>query len=121
MASSCLSSDFKPPARSLTLPACHCSKKCATASVYETPAAVIGDVVECEFPKIFRNVAKYGSGLISGDLSDARVVGTFRSPLERIASAWLFVVRYLTRSQACDWCFTPRGIPMIVPLMKPEP
>src|SRR6266536_2095934 len=120
-ASSCLSRDFSPPPRFFTLPACHLVKKFWTALVYADPAAVMGDVLDFGFAKIFRKVAKWASGLISFDVRDAFVVGTFRRPLLSTASAWLFVVRYLTRSHACDLCFTPRGIPMIVPLMYPEP
>src|SRR5881227_4364775 len=82
---------------------------------------MIGDVLECEFPKILRNVAKFGSGLISGEFSDAFVVGTFRMRFENCARKWLFVVRYLTSAHDWSRCFAPRGIPMIVPLMYPDP
>ena len=61
---------------------------------------MIGDVLECEFPKIFRNVAKFGSGLITGEFSDAFVVGTFRMRFENFARKVGFVVRYLTTCHA---------------------
>ena len=60
----------------------------------------MGLVFELGFAKSFRNVLKCASGLMSGDVSEAFVVGTFRTPFEKIASAWLSVVRYLTRAQA---------------------
>jgi len=46
---------------------------------------------------------------------DAFVVGTLRTPFEKIASAWLSVVRYLTSAHASSLFFTPFGMPMIVP------
>src|SRR5690349_24961436 len=82
---------------------------------------MIGDVPDFEFPKIFRNVPNRLSGLISGEFSDAFVVGTFLIRFENCARKWLFVVRYLTSAHDWSRCFAPRGIPMIVPLMYPEP
>src|SRR5919197_2636464 len=85
------------------------------------PTGVIGSVVFFGFAKIFRNVAKRLSGLISGELSDAFVVGTFLIPFEKSASGWLFVVRYLTSAHASALCFVVFGMPMIVPLTLFEP
>ena len=82
---------------------------------YAFPAAVIGVVFEFGFAKIFRNVLKCASGLMSFDDNDALVVGTLRTPFEKIASAWLSVVRYLTSAHASSLFFTPFGMPMIVP------
>src|SRR5213593_4083914 len=82
---------------------------------------MIGDVVDLGLAKILRNVAKCGSGLISGEVSDALVVGTLRIRFENCARKWLFVVRYLTSAHDWSRCFAPRGIPMIVPLMYPDP
>src|SRR5207245_1647011 len=62
-ASSCFASVFSPPARSFTLPACHFSTKFCTRFVYDWPDAMIGDVPECGFAKIFRNVEKRASGV----------------------------------------------------------
>jgi hypothetical protein len=47
---------------------------------------------------------------------ELRVDGTLRMPFEKTASAWLFVVRYFSKAQASSLCFTPFGMPMIVPL-----
>src|ERR1044071_1440611 len=85
------------------------------------PTAVIGIVVFFGLPKILMNVAKCGSGLISGDLSDAFVVGTFRNPFESSARAWLLVVRYLSNAHASSLCGAFLGIPMIVPLTFIDP
>src|ERR671931_2219872 len=85
------------------------------------PTAVIGSVVFFGFAKIFRNVAKCLSGLISFDVREAFVVGTFRIPFENSASGWLFVVRYLTSAQASSLCFVVFGMPMIVPFTLFEP
>ena len=68
--------------------------------MYDTPDAVIGDVPDSGLAKIFRNVAKCASGMISFECVDAVVDGTLRSPFESSASACVFVVRYLTRSHA---------------------
>ena len=92
-------------------------KNACTAFVYETPDAVIGDVPDFGFAKIFRNVAKCASGMISFDVSDDLVVGTFRRPFDSSASAWSFVVRYLTSAQAWSRLWPFFGMPMIVPLM----
>ena len=99
------------------MPACHFVAKFCTAFVYETPAAVIGDVDEYLFPNMCRNVAKCASGVSSFDVRDAVVDGTLRRPFESSASACVFVVRYFTRSHASVSCFPFFGIPMIVPLM----
>src|SRR5581483_6028543 len=117
IASSCLSSEERPEARFETLPACHFVAKFWTAFVYETPAAVIGEVLEYGLPKIFRNVAKCASGVSSFDVSEAVVDGTLRSPFDSFASACVFIVRYLTRFHASAWCLPFFGMPMIVPLM----
>ena len=45
------------------------------------------------------------------------VVGTFRRPFDSSASAWSFVVRYLTSAQAWSRLWPFFGMPMIVPLM----
>src|SRR5207302_7697228 len=100
-----------------TWPACHFVKKFCTRFVYAEPEAMIGEVPECGFAKIFRNVANFASGLISGDVSEAFVVGTLRMSFENCARKWLFVVRYLTSAHDWSRCFAPRGMPMIVPLM----
>src|SRR5262245_33617374 len=67
IASSCLSRFCSPPCSSCTWPACHFVAKFWTRFVYATPAAVIGEVVECGFEKIRRNVAKCASGLSRGE------------------------------------------------------
>src|SRR5437764_6857793 len=85
------------------------------------PIGVIGVVVFFGLPKILMNVANFGSGLISGDVSDAFVEGTLRSPFDITASAWLLVVRYLSSAQASSLCLAPFGMPMIVPLTLAEP
>ncbi len=56
------------------------------------------------------------SGSSSGDLDELTVDGTFLIPFENFASAWSFVVRYLTSFQASSRFLPPLGIPMIVPL-----
>src|SRR5207244_3445052 len=91
-ASICLSSFWRPFARSPACPACHLTANAWISEPYALPAAVIGVVVDLGFAKIFRNVLKCASGLMSGDVSEAFVVGTLRTPLEKIASAWLSVV-----------------------------
>ena len=62
---------------------------------------MIGIVVECGLVKIFRNVVKCASGISSGDFDELAVDGTLRMSFENCASAWSFVVRYLTSSHAC--------------------
>src|SRR5207247_1522296 len=101
-ASICLSSFCRPFARSPACPACHLTANAWISEPYALPAAVIGVVVDFEFAKIFRNVLKCASGLMSGDVSDAFVVGTLRIPFEKIARAWLSVVRYFTRAHAAS-------------------
>src|SRR4051794_6834942 len=112
-----LSSFCRPACRSLIFPACHFEVKLMIRLPYCVPAAVIGTVPECESVKIFRNVAKCGSGFSSFERDDDTVEGTFRIPFENFASACVFVVRYFT--SAHDWSrwWPPFGIPMIVPLM----
>ncbi len=61
---------------------------------------MIGDVLDFGFAKIFRNVAKCASGTISGECSEACVVGTLRRPFDSTASGGSFVVRYLTSAHA---------------------
>jgi len=78
---------------------------------------VIGVVVELLFVKTFKNVLKCASGSSSGDLDELTVEGTFRIPFENFASAWSFVVRYLTSFHASSRFPPPFGMPMIVPLM----
>src|SRR5262249_22706593 len=92
-----------------------------TAFVYETPDAVIGDVLDSLFAKIFRNVAKCSSGVSSFECVDAVVDGTLRRPFESSASACVLVVRQFTRSHASAVCLPVLGMRMIVPLMSPEP
>src|SRR5712691_2757507 len=82
---------------------------------------MIGEVLDFGFAKIFRNGEKCASGTISFEVSELLVVGTFRRPFESTASAWSFVVRYLTSAHDGSRCLLPRGMPMIVPLMYPEP
>ena len=65
----------------------------AASSRDAAPVAVSGCVAHFGWLKIRRNVAKFGSGLSSGDVSDCFVVGTFRIAFENIASACVFVVR----------------------------
>ena len=95
--------------------------KFCTAFVYDTPDASIGDVPDFGFAKILRNVAKCASGTISVECVDATVDGTFLIALENSASACVFVVTHLTKSHACCVCLPFFGMPMIVPLMYPEP
>ena len=71
----------------LTFPACHCVMKLWTRFVYDTPEAMIGEVADLGFEKIFRNGAKCESGISSFECVDAEVEGTFRSPFESSASA----------------------------------
>ena len=88
---------------------------------WSAPIGVIGLVVECGLVKIFRNVLKFVSGISSGDFDELSVDGTLRISFENCASAWSFVVRYLTSSHAWSRFFPVFGMPMIVPLMYPEP
>ena len=76
-----------------------------------------GIVEEFLFVKIFVKAAKFLSGFSSGDFAAERVEGTLRMPFENVASAWLLVVRYLTRSHASSRFLPFLGMPMIVPLM----
>ena len=62
-------------------------------------------------------VAKFGSGFSSFDFAALFVDGTLRIPFENCASAWSFVVRYLTSAQDASLFFALFGMPMIVPLM----
>ena len=78
---------------------------------------MIGVVCDFGFAKICVNVAKFASGFSSFDLAAAFVEGTLRIPFENCASAWLFVVRYLTSAHDASLFFALFGIPMIVPLM----
>src|SRR5207248_10825238 len=96
---------------------CHLVKKLWTWFVYATPEAMIGEVVECGLPKIFRKVEKCGSGWISGECSDSFVVGTLRILFENWARKCGSVVRYFTTCQDSSLWLPPFGIPMIVPLM----
>ena len=50
--------------------------------MYACPEARIGDVFDFGFAKIFRNVAKCASGVISFECSELVVVGTLRNPFE---------------------------------------
>ena len=68
--------------------------------MWSAPIGVIGMVCECGFVKIRRNVVKFLSGRSSLDFDELTVDGTFLIPFENLASAWSFVVRYLTRSHA---------------------
>ena len=77
----------------------------------------MGIVCDFGFAKIFVNVAKFASGLSSFDFAALFVEGTLRIPFENCASAWLFVVRYLTSAQDASLSFAALGMPMIVPLM----
>ena len=88
---------------------------------WSRPIGVIGVVCEFLLAKIFRNVAKFLSGISSCDVDELTVDGTFLIPFENFASAWSFVVRYLTRSHAWSRCLPPFGMPMIVPLTAPAP
>ena len=78
---------------------------------------MIGFVDDFGLLKMSMNVAKFASGIRSGDLADDVVEGTSRRPFDSSASALSSVVRYLTSCQARSWCFAAFGIPMIVPLM----
>ena len=86
---------------------------------WSSPIGVIGVVCECGLTKILMNVRKCLSGISSGDLAELTVDGTFLIPFENFASAWSFVVRYLTSAQAASRCLPPFGMPMIVPLTAP--
>src|SRR5437868_5724688 len=99
-ASSCFASVFSPLFRSFTFPACHFVAKLCTRFVYEAPDATIGDVPECGFEKIFRNVEKCASGVSSLECVDAVVEGTLRMSFENSASACVFVVSHLTSCHA---------------------
>ena len=81
------------------------------------PAAVIGVVVVFWFPKIFRNVSNFVSGLRSGDFADDSVVGTLRSPLESSTWASSSVARYLVSAQPCSGCAARLGMPMMLPVV----
>src|SRR5919202_871190 len=67
-------------------------------------AAMIGDVPDLGFLKIFRNVAKWASGVSSLDVVDSVVEGTLRRPLDSLASAWVSVVSHFTSAQAWSVC-----------------
>ena len=99
------------------MPACHFVTNVWTRFVNEAPDAMIGDVPDFGFAKIFRNGAKCASGMSSFECVDAVVDGTLRNPFESSASACVFVVRYLTRSHAWSGWWPFFGMPMIVPLM----
>src|SRR4029079_16456042 len=88
---------------------------------WSSPIGVIGVVWECGLTKILMNVRKCLSGISSGDLAELTVDGTFLIPFENFASAWSFVVRYLTSAQAASRCLPPFGMPIIVPLTAPPP
>ena len=68
-----------------------------------------------------RKTAKRSSGTSDGERSDARVDGTLRRPFDSLASAASSVARYLTSVQAASRWRASRGMPMTLPLMKPEP
>src|SRR6266487_377252 len=84
-ASICLSRFWSPACRSLTWPACHLRAKFWISVWYAAPASVIGVVLDFGLAMILRNGAKCGSGLISGDLSELLVEGTFRMAFENCA------------------------------------
>src|SRR5437588_854781 len=98
--SRCLSRSPSPAERSFTLPACHLVTNVCTRFVYEAPEAMIGEVDDFGFAKIFRKVEKCVSGISSFECVDADVDGTFRRPFDSSASACVFVVSHLTRSHA---------------------
>src|SRR6476659_1434453 len=70
-ASSCLSRSLRPAGRSFTLPACHFVTNVWTRFVSEAPDAMIGDVPDLGFAKIFKNGAKCASGMSSFECVDA--------------------------------------------------
>ena len=81
------------------------------------PAAVTGVVVVFLSPKIFKNVANFGSGLRSGDFADVVVVGTLRRPLESCTIALSSVARNFSSAQACSGCSARLGMPAMLPVV----
>src|SRR5262245_11678391 len=67
------------------------------------------------------NVLNRGSYLRLVDFKEASVDGMFCSPFDIWASVVGSVEKNFRKSQAGSLCLAPFGMPMIVPIVKPDP
>ena len=76
---------------------------------WSAPIAVIGIVVEFGLTKIFEKTAKFASGFSSFDFVEALRRGHVPDPVGERRERVVFVVRYLTSSQAASRFLPPSG------------
>jgi hypothetical protein len=98
------------------LPDWYFSRYVASRSWFWLPAAMIGELAVPGLAKIFRNVLNCRSGVSFGEFSESSVVGTLRSPLDRVTSAFVSVDRNFTSAQAASRCLLVFGMPITLPV-----